>query len=215
MAKSKLIGSGDAEVIAMLKRYKCPTPFHEVRTRFLGNIASPVAGASPLETVKQLWGGDLPEIESIDDLNELLNVLVNGLWNRLTEHQNSRNPFMLVRFDVVPTRQGLQHFVLVRRQELDGFVTGLFGNEQQIELPERANEALEVLAEVRSMVAAAVQLLDDLSKPAEPGSLQALIRNIQQITLIAEKEINKINLVCKRARVQSLEQVATVRPTFH
>ena len=140
MAKSKLIGSGDAEVIAMLKRYKCPTQFHEVRTRFLGNIASPVAGASPLETVTQLWGGDLPEIESIDDLNELLNVLVNGLWNRLTEHQNSRNPFMLVRFDVVPTRQGLQHFVLVRRQELDGFVTGLFGNEQQIELPERANE---------------------------------------------------------------------------
>jgi len=36
-------GASDAEVLALLKRYKCPTPFHEVRTRFLGSIASPVA----------------------------------------------------------------------------------------------------------------------------------------------------------------------------
>ena len=125
-----MTGASDAEVIALLKRYKCPTPFHEVRTRFLGNIASPVMGASPMETVKQLWGGELPAFDSMDAVNELLNVLVAGLWNRLTAHQSSRNPFRLMRFDVAQTREGLKHFALVRRTELDGFVEGLFGPEE-------------------------------------------------------------------------------------
>ena len=99
----------DAEVIALLKRYKCPTPFHEVRTRFLGNIASPKMGASPMETVKQLWGGELPEFDSMEAVNEPLNVLVAGLWNRLTAHQSSRTPFWLTRFDAAQTREGLKH----------------------------------------------------------------------------------------------------------
>ena len=65
MSKPKVAGASDAEVIALLKRYQCPTLFHEVRTRFLGSIASPVLGASPMETVKQLWGGELPEFNTI------------------------------------------------------------------------------------------------------------------------------------------------------
>lgn len=59
LSKSKLTGASDTEVIAMLERYKCPVLFHEVRTRFLGNIASPVLGASPMETIKRLWDGEL------------------------------------------------------------------------------------------------------------------------------------------------------------
>ncbi len=66
-----MTGASDAEVIALLKRYKCQTPFHEVRTRFLGNIASPVIGASPMETVKQLWGGELPAFDSMEAVDEL------------------------------------------------------------------------------------------------------------------------------------------------
>jgi hypothetical protein len=65
------------------------------------------------------------------------------------------------------------------------------------------------------MVAAAADLLADVSTPAEPGSLQALIRNFQQMTLIAEKEMNKINMACKRARVNYLEQMPTTKPTLH
>ena len=38
----------DDEVRALLVRYRCPVPFHEVRTRFLGNIASPGMGVSPI-----------------------------------------------------------------------------------------------------------------------------------------------------------------------
>src|SRR6266571_7590785 len=175
-------GPGDDEVRLLLDRYKCPTPFHEVRTRFLGNIASPVMAASPMETVKQLWGGELPAFDSMEAVNELLNVLVAGLWNRLTAHQSSRNPFRLMRFDVAQTREGLKHFALVRRQELNGFVEGLFGPEEHIDLPERAHEALGVLAEIRAILAGAIDLLDDSSKPAEPDDFKALVRNVQELT---------------------------------
>jgi hypothetical protein len=210
-----MTGASDAEVIALLKRYKCPTPFHAVRTRFLGNIASPVMGASPLRTVKQLWGGELPEFDSIEAANELLNALVAGLWNRLAAHQSSRNPFRLIRFEVAQTREGVKHLALVRRQELEGFVEGLFGAEKHIDLPERAHKAIGELADIRAMLAGAIDLLDDPSKAAEPDDLKGLVRNFQEISVILETEMNKAILSCTRARRQLLEQIPATKPTLH
>ena len=172
-------------------------------------------GASPLETVKQLWGGELPQFDSIEAANELLNALVAGLWNRLAAHQSSRSPFRLLRFDVAQTREDLKHLALVRRQELDGFVEGLFGPEEHINLPERAHKALGVLAEIRAMLAGVVNLLDDSSKTAEPDDLKGLVRNIQEISVILETEMNKAILSCTRARRQLLEQIPTTKPTLH
>ncbi len=210
-----MAGASDAEVVALLERYRCPTPFHEIRTRFLGNIASPVMSASPLETVKQLWGGELPEFDSVDAVNELLGALVAGLWNRLTAHQSGRNPFRLLRFEVAQTREGLKHLALVRGQELDGFVEGLFGPEEHINLPERAHRALGVLAEIRAMLVGVINLLDDSSKTAEPDDIKGLVRNIQEITIIVETELNKAIYSCVRARRQRLEQIPATKPTLH
>jgi len=67
------------EVRALLIRYNCPVPFHVVRTRFLGNIASPDIQASPIKMVQALWGGTLPDFVSIDAANELIGALVMGL----------------------------------------------------------------------------------------------------------------------------------------
>ena len=100
MSKQKPTGASDAEVIAMLKRCNCPPPFHEVRTRFLGNIASPVLGSSPME-------------------------------------------------------------------------------------------------------------------PASPDDIAALFQSIQQMTIIAETEMNKANMSCKRARRQALETMSATKPTLH
>jgi hypothetical protein len=51
--------ASDEQVRALLERYKCPVPFHEVRTRLLGNIATPSISASPMRVVEGLWGGEL------------------------------------------------------------------------------------------------------------------------------------------------------------
>ena len=40
------------QVRDLLRRYACPVPYHEVRTRFLGNIATPELSASPLNVAK-------------------------------------------------------------------------------------------------------------------------------------------------------------------
>ena len=45
----------EEEVRVILERYRCPVLFHEVRTRCLGNIATPVSAASPIKMVEDLW----------------------------------------------------------------------------------------------------------------------------------------------------------------
>lgn len=215
MSKPKITGPGDDEVAALLKRYRCPVPFHEVRTRFLGNIATPLTTASPLETVKALWGGELPEFENLDAVNELLGALVMGLWNRLTSHQDRRAPFRLIRFEVPPTREGVARIAVVRRQEIDGFVEGLFGTEESLDLPERAHQALNVLSEMRAMLAGIVDLLEDQTKLATPDALADTLHSIQKMTKIGEAEIHKAVLSCTRARRHALSQSPATRPPLH
>ena len=90
MSRPPITAVSDVEVQVLLDRYRCPVPFHAVRTRFLGDIASPVMSASPLDAVRALWGGEFPEFDSLDAVNELLRILVMGLWNRLSRHQERR-----------------------------------------------------------------------------------------------------------------------------
>jgi len=61
--------------------------------------------ASPLDAVKALWGGEFPEFDSLDAVNELLRILVMGLWNRLSRHQERNAPFRLVRIEILETRE--------------------------------------------------------------------------------------------------------------
>jgi hypothetical protein len=111
-------GPTDEQVRLLLVPYRCPVPFHIVRTRILGSIASPKLDVSPIETVKSLWGEDSPEFGSAASLNELVEALVKGLWNRLARHRQRRVPFRLLRIDVPLDREGLGRLALVRREEL-------------------------------------------------------------------------------------------------
>ena len=80
----------DDEVRVLLRRYQCPVPFHAVRTRFLGNIATPAMSASPMETVSALWGGELPAFDTLDAANELIGALVMGLGTGSADIRNGR-----------------------------------------------------------------------------------------------------------------------------
>ena len=93
MKKPRIPPVDEKQVLSLLKEYDCPVPYHEVRTRFLGNIATPAITASPMHIVKGLWGGELPEFESLEAVNDLVGALINGLWNSLTRHQKRTEPF--------------------------------------------------------------------------------------------------------------------------
>ena len=146
-ALSNQTGPTDEQVRLLLVLYRCPVPFHIVRTRIFGSIASPELDVSPIEAVKSLWGEELPELKSTASLNALMEVLVKGLWNRLARHQKRRAPFHLLRIDVPLDREGLAQLALFRREELEGFMEGLFGHKKEFDLPERTYRALGQLSE--------------------------------------------------------------------
>ena len=202
--------AADKDVQALLLRLRCPTPLHVLRTLFLGNIASPRLDISPMAPVAQAWGGELPEFASAEAVDEVVNVLMQGLWNRLFEHQRTGNPFRLPRFEVPPTRQALRDLARMRAQELKGFADGLFGPEAEVLLPQKAHQAVETLAELHAMFDGAAGLLADEAKPALADDLKALLRNLQQMSIVADEQINKVVQSCKRPRSQRLQTVATV-----
>jgi hypothetical protein len=200
---------------ALLAAYACPVPFHEVRTRFLGGIASPGLLVSPLDVVTNLWGGEFPVFESLDAVNELVGALVNGLWNSLTRHQKRSEPFRLIRTSVPETQAGLVELALIRRQELDGFTEGLFGGEDELDLPAKASSALDTLGEVRALISGLHQVASDASIPAAPSDIATSLEHMRELTRIAETEINRAVLDCTRARRQAMGSVGTTRATRH
>jgi hypothetical protein len=207
-------GSSDEQVRILLERYKCPVPFHEVRTRFLGNIATPVASASPIKMVGDLWGGELPAFDSIDAANELIGALIMGLWNRLTRQDRS-SPVRLMRIDSAPTREGIAALALMRRQEIDGFIDGLFGQNDTVDLPERAHRSLDTLGELRALFAAALEVITDEIKVATDEDMETTLRHMRDMTKDAEHEMHAILLSCKRARKQMLAAFPTQKSSLH
>lgn len=209
------VPADEKTIKALLAAHACPVPFHEIRTRFLGSIASPGLSVSPFEVLKSLWGGQLPEFESLDAVNELIGILINGLWNSLTRHQRRSDPFRLVRTSVPETRTGLAELALIRRQELDGFIEGLFGGADELDLPAKASSALDTLGEVRAMIAGVHQVASDASKPAELSDITTTMKHVRELTRIAESELNRVVLDCTRARRQLMGSVGTARPKRH
>jgi hypothetical protein len=205
----------NANVVALLNRYLCPVPFHAVRARFMGSIASPLPNRSPMHTIQELWGGKFPPFDKMEDLNHFLHVLVAGLWNRLTAHRIASKPFRLTRLPVSQTREGLHRYATVRIQEIEGFTDGLFGPHEELNLPESARDGLEVLGEMKAMLAGAIALLDDPSTPAAPDDFKELSNNFQALANILEKEMNTVVLSCTRARRELLADRQQIKPTVH
>lgn len=202
-------------VKALLVKHACPVRFHEVRTRFLGNIATPEMSVSPLQIIKDLWGGELPVFDSMDELNELLDTLVQGLWNELTRHQKRSQPFRLTRMPMDATAANLGLYARVRLEELDGFVEGLFNGEDAIDLPERAHEAVGHLAELRAMMAGIRDLVARDPDADNRTQLDTTFKHLRELTRIMETEIHEAVLSCTRARRQMLDGTLTARPTIH
>jgi hypothetical protein len=208
--------SGEKAAKALLEEHDCPVPFHAVRTRFLGSIATPAIGASPMRTVEGLWGGELPVLDSIEALEKLLETLLQGLWNDLTRHQKRSQPFRLTRVPMEPSAANLDLYGRIRREELDGFIDGLFNGEEAIDLPERAHHAVGRLHELRAIMAGLRELASRGSDAGtdDPAQLDATFKNLRELTRIMEIEIHEAVLSCTRARRQMLEGLAT-RSTVH
>jgi hypothetical protein len=92
---------------------------------------------------------------------------------------------------------------------------GLFGPHEELDLPESARDGVEVLGEVRAMLAGVVTLLDDPGKPAAPDDLKGLSDNLQALAIILEKEMNIVVLSCTRARRRAPADIRHIKPIVH
>ena len=183
--------------------------------RFLGNIATPQLASSPIETIKSLWGGELPEFENVAAAKELFEAMM-SLWNELAGHQSGTKPVRLMRMAVKPDPDDLRHMCQTRTEELEGFIDGLFGDEEGIDLPERANDALGHLVDIKAMLHGILDLL--VREPAPSASEEDMARTLKrvvEISRIAEKELHAAVLSCKRARQQAISTIAVDKQTIH
>jgi hypothetical protein len=121
----------------------------------------------------------------------------------------------LVRTHIPETREGLARVALIRREELDGFVEGLFGKEQSLELPERAHRALDALSELRAIFDGLYELAGNPAKPVTADDIAQTRRHIGELTKVGEREIHEVVLHCTRARRQTLHSMPTPKPTLH
>jgi hypothetical protein len=103
----------------------------------------------------------------------------------------------------------------MRRQELDGFIEGLFGREEVVDLPKRAHRGFNELGQLRALFEAVMRLAkDDTKQPADEG-IETTLRRMCEMTKIAEHEIHAVVLACTRARKQMMAGMPTTRPTVH
>jgi len=112
-------------------------------------------------------------------------------------------------------RDGLAQLALIRRQELDGFVEGLFSGAEELDLPTKASAALDTLGEVRAMIAGVHEVAIDPSKPAELSDIATTMKHLRELTRITEIEINRVVLDCTRARRQMIGSASNSGPTRH
>jgi hypothetical protein len=204
---------GDTKVRDLLSRYDCPLPFHAVRTRFLGSIATPRDGVSPIDTVKNLWPDKLPEFDDMAAVNELFRNLT-SLWNHLARHQSRSKPFRLSH--VGSTHHDLERLSQTRIEEIEGFVEGIFGDEEEVNLPERAVEGMEQISQINAMLHGVVDLVVRKPTSASPDDdLAATYENVKELTPIAEHEIHAVVLSCMQARTESASPTSQSQSPIH
>lgn len=124
------------------------------------------------------------------------------------------DPFKLARIASAPASLAfVTKFSRIRREEIEGFVDGLFVDNDEMDLPESAHKSVSTLGEMRSIFAAMEKLA---SQPASVASITETIKYFQKMSRIAEHEINVVIQSCKKARAQTLETLPMGRPiTLH
>ena len=197
---------GHAKIRSLLEAFSCPTPFHAVRARFMGDIASPILSASPIRTIEEFWPDGLPTFDSEEEANELMQGLM-GLWNHLAGHQKRSKPFKLTIKPFSDDQVSMREFLEVRTEEIDQFLEGLLGDEEELPVPEDIRAEIELLSENYALMSATLAMLDRDDTTDEDAS--GLAQSLRELNKMAGVQINDIIMACVRYRRGS------IGPTIH
>lgn len=87
-----------------------------------------------MAVMQSLWGGELPEFQGLEEAQALIDTLLTGLWNRLSVHQDLSRPFRLTAIDSPVDSGAINRYASIRKEELEAFVNGLFGDNEAMVL---------------------------------------------------------------------------------
>jgi hypothetical protein len=144
---------GDAAVEKLLARYDCPTPFHILRMRALGEIVSLKSETNPIDVIKSFWGDDFPSFKHEKDATDFFNNML-AHWNHMARHRtgtsraggSARAGHIKVKLSQTGRLQNWDNVTTTLRRRAeeirDGFLVG-FTTEQAIgSYPEALNDAI-------------------------------------------------------------------------
>lgn len=160
--------SGDDAVRKALAEHACPTPFHVVRMRFLGDAATPGVGLGPAKVIESLWPDGLPVFEGEARAKALYGRLL-GLWNHLGRHCRGV-PLKLSPLPRPASWQDVAAALRLRCEEVEAFLTGLTVAGLEDILPPPLLKAVtdldlmrQTLAEIAQRLQAAQGLPEEMS----------------------------------------------------
>ena len=188
-----------ADVRRLLKKYHCQFELHQIRTRFMGAIASPIDQINPNLEIQALWQGQMPNFASIDAANEFMQVFVMGLWNEQATHFGTGHTFKLAENDPEPTEKGLKAHAKLRFEELASFMAGFFQGEDSLRVSDEISDCMDVLDDLVAMFGGLARLPKERQVPGQE-QIRDLIDQLVDLTKIAEKELNQIIAISAQER---------------
>jgi hypothetical protein len=165
----------------------------------MGAIASPVDTVNPSREIQTLWGGQAPSFASMAAANEFMQVLVMGLWNHVAMHFGSHEPFALIDNTPEPTEKGIKDHAKLRFEEIQGFLEGFFQGQDSVHLSEDIADCLDVLDDLIAMFGGIARLPRE-SRATTQEEFRGLIDQVDELTKIAQREINQIITICAAQR---------------
>jgi hypothetical protein len=204
MPKRKAAYAGDDAVKRLLQRYRCPAPFHVVRMRFWGAIASPSFDVSPITAIQGLWSNGPPEFKDAREANTFLKPMM-SLWNELTRYQDGSPRLELERIGEIDTRERLHAAAKLRAEELyDGFLEGFTGGQTEIDVPPGVGD---LIRSVEKGTEVFFMIRNTFAKPPGPEDdaiLAECAGNFPMVDHAVQADLNAIAVAVKRWRKERL-----------
>lgn len=199
----------DRHLHALLQRSGSSLPIHIARARLLGTLASAEDRRLSLQAYAELCG-DCRPTQPPAAARQPSTASVESIAEQLAQSVAAGKSFRLYPVAAKATRASLAHLALVRREEIDAFVDGLFGSCDYIDIDRSAERALDTMAQIRALLQQLRKHLDDPVKPASSRGLIKSLRSVEKLMQPLEAAMNAIVAQC-----QGQARTAPKHPPVH
>ena len=113
------------------------------------------------------------------------------------------------------TKKDLAALAQVRTEELEIFIEAMEGPDEELILPKRAIGAVRVIEEIHGLISGIETLALDKRISKNSDEIKEIFAELDQLTVIAEKEINAAIVACQKARKTNIRHLSTATDRLH